>query len=123
PLRQGVLLRAPHDRVLRCASEGDRQARRRHPGLLTSVTDNPAERRYELRVDGELAGELAYRRGSGTVDLLHTEVDPGLRNKGRGTLLVRSALDDARTRGERVVPTCPFVAAFVRRNPEYQDLV
>jgi uncharacterized protein len=57
------------------------------------------------------------------VDLRHTEVEPSLRNRGLGALLVRGALDDVRSRDERVVATCPFVAAFVRRNPEYADLL
>lgn len=68
-------------------------------------------------------GELAYRRHAGTVDLFHTEVEPSQRNRGLGELLVRSALDDLRSRGDRVVPSCPFVAAFVRRHPEYEDLL
>jgi predicted GNAT family acetyltransferase len=68
-------------------------------------------------VDGTLAGVLEYRRSDGLVDLFHTEVEPTLRNRGLGADLVRYALDDAGSRGERVVPTCPFVAAFMRRNP------
>jgi len=56
---------------------------------------------------------LDYRRTDGVVDLLHTEVEPELRNRGLGALIVRYALDDARARGERVVPTCPFVARLI----------
>jgi len=74
-------------------------------------------------LDGRVAGELAYRRENGVVDLFHTEVEPSLRNRGLGEQLVRFALDDARARADRVVPTCPFVAAFVRRHAEYSDLV
>lgn len=59
----------------------------------------------------------------GAVDLFHTEVDPRLRNRGLGAVLVRAVLDDLRARGDRVIPTCPFVAAFIRRNPEYEDLL
>ncbi len=66
---------------------------------------------------------LEYRREVGAVDLFHTEVEPGQRNRGLGAVLVRYALDDLRARGDRVIPTCPFVAAFVRRNPEYEDLL
>jgi predicted GNAT family acetyltransferase len=87
------------------------------------VTENAAELRWELHVDGRLAGVLDYRRDGSVLDLHHTEVLPSLRNRGLGEVLVRGALDDVRSRGERVVPSCPFVAAFVRRNPEYADLV
>ena len=92
-------------------------------GDLT-VVHRPAERRYELLLDGEHAGELIYRdRGGNVVAFLHTEVDPSLERRGLGTALVTGALDDARDRGLHVVALCPFVAAFVRRNPEYADLM
>jgi uncharacterized protein len=54
---------------------------------------------------------------------MHTEVEPRLEGQGLGAVLVRGALDDARARGELVVPRCPFVAAFIHRHPEYEDLV
>jgi predicted GNAT family acetyltransferase len=77
-----------------------------------------------LLASGEPAGELVYRdRGGGVIALLHTEVDTHLRRRGLGAALVTGALDDARGRGLHVVPVCPFVEAFVRRYPEYADLV
>ena len=89
-----------------------------------TVEHRPDERRYELLVDGEPAGELVYRdRGGGVLAFLHTEVDPDVRLRGLGSALVVAALDDARARGLRVVPLCPFVDAYVRRHPEYGDLV
>jgi predicted GNAT family acetyltransferase len=48
---------------------------------------------------------------------------PSLENKGLGARLVAGALDDIRARGLRVVPFCPFVRAYIRRHPEYADLV
>jgi predicted GNAT family acetyltransferase len=89
-----------------------------------TVTDNPTELRYELHVDGTLAGEIRYRRrGDDTVVLVHTDVDPSHEGEGLGSVLVRGALDDLRARGRRVVPVCPFVAEFIRRHTEYGDLV
>jgi uncharacterized protein len=87
------------------------------------VEDNPSELRYELRVDGNLAGEIRYRRQPGSVVLVHTEIEPSLEGQGMGAVLVRGALEDIRARGARVVPFCPFVAAFIRRHHEYADLV
>ena len=87
------------------------------------VEDNPSELRYELRVDGDLAGEIRYRRQPGSVVLVHTEIEPSLEGQGMGVVLVRGALEDIRARGARVVPFCPFVAAFIRRHHEYADLV
>jgi len=87
------------------------------------VSDNPTELRYELHVDGELVGEIRYRRRHDAIVLVHTEVNPAREGEGLASELVRGALDDIRARGLRVVPYCPFVAAYIRRHPEYEDLV
>jgi predicted GNAT family acetyltransferase len=87
------------------------------------LVDNPAELRYELEVDGTLAGILRYRTEPGLVVLVHTDVDPAFEGRGLGGRLVAGALDDIRARGLRVVPHCPFAAAYIRRHPEYADLV
>jgi len=88
-----------------------------------AVEHRENERRYVLLLAGEPAGELVYRdRGDGVVAFLHTEVDPQKQRRGLGSALVREALDDARARGLRVVPLCPFVEAYVRAHPEYGDL-
>ena len=87
------------------------------------VVDNPDELRYELEVDGALAGVLRYRVEPGTVVLVHTDVHPAFEGRGLGGRLVGGALDDIRARGLRTVPHCPFAAAYIHRHPEYQDLV
>jgi uncharacterized protein len=87
------------------------------------VTDAPARSRYELRLDGRLAGLAAYRRRDGVLAVTHVEVDPACEGRGFGSLLAATALDDARRQGLRVVPLCPFVAWYVRRHPEYADVV
>jgi len=87
------------------------------------ITDNPGERRYEARVDGQLAGFAEYRIAGGRVIFFHTEVDPAFEGHGVGARLAAGALDDVRARGLRMTPRCPFIAAFVRRHPEYEDLV
>lgn len=89
----------------------------------TRVVDNPAELRYELWVDGALAGFIAYRREPGVVVLVHTDIDPAYEGKGFGTQLVAGALDDLRRRGLALVPLCPFVAAYLRRHPDQANLV
>jgi uncharacterized protein len=89
----------------------------------TRVERSGDERRYVLLVADEPAGELVYRdRGGGVVAFLHTEIDPAKQRRGLGSALVRGALEDARGRGLRVVPLCPFVEAYVREHPEYGDL-
>lgn len=87
------------------------------------VTDVPAASRYEARVGDELLGIAEYRLTRDVITFLHTEVLPAAEGRGVGSQLARTALDDARARGLRVRPLCPFISAYIRRHPEYQDLV
>lgn len=87
------------------------------------VRNNPGELRYEALRDDRLVGLVRYRLEPGVVVLVHTEVDEAVEGTGVGSQLVRGALDDLRARGLRLVPLCPFVAAYLRRHPEYADLV
>jgi hypothetical protein len=83
----------------------------------------PARNRYELLIDNGLVGFADYRERDGTVAIVHTEVVVARRNKGLGARLVRAALDDLRGRELKVIPSCPYVEVFIRRHPEYADLV
>jgi predicted GNAT family acetyltransferase len=88
-----------------------------------AVTDDAEQRRYEARVGSTLAGFADYHVQPGLITFLHTEVDPAFEGQGVGSRLVADALDDARARGLKVLPICPFVRAYVRRHDEYRDLV
>jgi uncharacterized protein len=88
------------------------------------VTDAAERRRYEARIDGELAGFAAYRASDGLVTFVHTEVMPEFEGRGVASALVRAALDDVRAHGRRVRAVCPFVAGYVERHAdEYRDLL
>jgi uncharacterized protein len=87
------------------------------------LVDNERELRYEWWEGETLVGFIAYRTEPGARVLIHTEVEPRFEGGGHGAELVRAALDDLRGRGLYVVPLCPFVAAYIRRHPEYADLV
>jgi predicted GNAT family acetyltransferase len=91
--------------------------------MTTEVTDAPDRSRYELAVDGELVGFAEYRMVEGVRVFTHTEVFDELQRKGLGTALAQGALDDVRARGLKLVPQCPFIAAFVRDHDEYAGLV
>ena len=87
------------------------------------VTRSEGEHKYLLLV-GELeAGFIIYGERDGEVILFHTEVDGSIEGRGLGSTLVSGALDDIRARGLRVVALCPFVRAYLKRHPEYGDLV
>ena len=82
-----------------------------------NVRDNPEAGRYEITREGRTA-ILAYRREPSTIALVHTFVPPQLRARGLAKRLVAFALADARGRGERVIPECPFVQAYLEKHPE-----
>ena len=84
------------------------------------VRHNETESRYELDAPHGLAIAVYHQRGSELV-FTHTEVPPADEGQGIGAKLVKAALDDTRKRGLKIVPACSFVAAFVRRHPEYDD--
>jgi predicted GNAT family acetyltransferase len=87
-----------------------------------TIVDAESEHRFEARVGGALAGYVEYRREPELVVYPHTFVEPEYEGKGIGGALARAALDDARRRGLRVWPSCPFIAGWLDRHPEYQDL-
>jgi uncharacterized protein len=87
-----------------------------------AVQNNEAAQRFEANIDGQLA-VLTYRLFPHHLVLDHTEVPKPLAGQGLGTKLVRAALDFAGANHLRVVPLCPFVAGYLRRHPEYQDLL
>jgi len=86
------------------------------------VRDNPAESRFELSVGDHLAAAY-YRKSPGVITFTHTEVPPALGGQGIGSKLVRGALEAVRKDGLRVVAQCPFVAAFMGKHPEFNDLL
>jgi predicted GNAT family acetyltransferase len=86
------------------------------------VTDNVSRRRFEV----ELAGEVAfaeYALEPGRIILPHTVVPPAFEGKGVGGALARYAFGYAQDKGLAVVPTCPFMAAWVKKHPGAQDLL
>lgn len=91
------------------------------------VQDVPAQQRYEGREggpDGPLVGIAAYRLSpDGVMIFTHTEVPPRLGGRGIAGRIIGHALDDVRTRDLRAVPACSYVVDYVRKNPEYADLL
>lgn len=85
------------------------------------IHDKPERHRYELTIDGTTAFVL-YRRRPGTIEFIHTEVPQALAGRGIGKRLARHVLEAARTDGLKVIPTCPFIAGWMKRHPEFDDL-
>ncbi|MFI7210201.1 GNAT family N-acetyltransferase [Micromonospora maritima] len=87
------------------------------------VEENAAKHRFEILVDDALAGFTAYLPRGEVLVFTHTEVDDRFQGQGVGAALIKGTLDQVRARGDRVVPRCPFMAAFIERHPDYADLV
>ena len=91
--------------------------------MSNQVTHNQDEKRYEIHVDGILAGWVVADEQGDVVTLPHTEVLEQFEGQGLASQLVSGALDDLRVRGKKVVPECPYVSRFVDKHPDYADLV
>jgi predicted GNAT family acetyltransferase len=91
--------------------------------MTTTVADNPASSRFEITVDGDLAGFLDYRRDGDEYALPHTRILPEFGGRGLGTELVTGALREIAARGGTALPYCPFVPKVIRDHPEFLDLV
>lgn len=86
------------------------------------VVRNEAANRFEIRLDEGLA-QVEYRILADRIAFLHTEVPVEAEGKGVAGKLAKTALDYAREHGMIVLPYCPYIAAYIKKHPEYQDLV
>ena len=89
---------------------------------MPDVRQNPAQHRYEFHTESGDALAV-YRLADGVMTFTHTEVPSVLRGRGIGSQMMRAVLDDVRQQGMKVVPRCPFVADYIERHPEYEDLL
>jgi predicted GNAT family acetyltransferase len=89
-----------------------------------TVQDNRDRQRFEIEVDGQLAGFADYRRSAGRIAFPHTEIRPAYGGRGLGTTLARAALDAVLDDGLAVQPLCWFVRDVIAAHPdEYLALV
>ena len=97
---------------------GHREPDDDHAITEPTVLDVAERSRFEIHVDGRLAGFAQYRmKDPGLIVFTHTEIDDAYEGRGLGSILVRAALDAARGRGLAVRPDCPFVRAYIARHP------
>jgi uncharacterized protein len=87
------------------------------------VVDNSTDSRFEILVDGKVAGFAEYRLLPTKIIFTHTEVQPAHQGEGLASRLIKHALDASADTGLRVVPLCPYVAKYIKDHPEYQELV
>lgn len=90
---------------------------------MAQLRKNGERARYEILVNGQVVGFAEFRPVGDAVMLPHTEINEGHEGEGLGSQLAKFALDDVRNAGKRVIPMCPFIAAYIRRHPEYVALI
>ena len=88
-----------------------------------NVIDNREQHRYELRDGDKVVGFTEYHVYGTELALLHTEIRPEFGGKGLGGELTKGVLDDARSRGVKVLPYCRFVRGWIGKHTDYLDLV
>jgi predicted GNAT family acetyltransferase len=88
---------------------------------MSDVHNNEERSRYELVEQGHTAF-AAYEIDGDVITFTHTVVPSAMQGMGVGSRLIAAALADVRGRGLKVVPQCPFVAAYIAKHPEWQDL-
>ena len=86
------------------------------------VTDNVERRRYELIEEG-LTVFADYRLGDGALVIPHVEAPVALRGAGTAGRLMEGVVEHARARGLKIVPTCSYAEAWLRRHPEHADVL
>ncbi|MFP5282157.1 MAG: GNAT family N-acetyltransferase [Actinomycetes bacterium] len=88
-----------------------------------SVTDRPEESRFEATLDGQRVGFAAYTVEGGAITFTHTVVEPEFQGQGVATRLAATALASAQAHGLGVRPHCSYIAAYLRKHPEFAPLV
>jgi predicted GNAT family acetyltransferase len=88
-----------------------------------TVRDNPERHRFEVDLGDGMFAIAEYTLPAGKMMFTHTEVPEAHEGKGIGTMLIRFALDAARERGLKVIPICPFFAAYMQKNADTHDLL
>lgn len=86
------------------------------------LIDNTEKNQYEFHVNGFIP-KIQYRKTGNKIYLTHTEVPVELQGKGIGNLLIKEVLEDIKQKELKLVPICPFVAAYIKRHSEWSFLV
>jgi predicted GNAT family acetyltransferase len=91
--------------------------------VIVTLADEPDANRFVITADGAPAGEITYRMHHDRRLIIHTGIDAAFEGRGVGGRAVAALLDGVRTRGETIVPLCPFVRSYIERHPDDDDLV
>ena len=91
--------------------------------MTDEIEHKPELHRFDVLVNGELAGSTRYRVAPGVRIFFHTEIDTRFEGRGLASKLIAAALDETRAEGLSVEPQCPYVRGFIAKHAEYLDMV
>lgn len=87
------------------------------------LINNESKHQYEFHLEGYTPKIEYIINNNSEIFLTHTEVHPALGGRGIGTQLVKKVLEDIKNKELKLVPLCPFVAAYIKRHPEWISIV
>jgi predicted GNAT family acetyltransferase len=90
--------------------------------MPSALRNNKSKNRFELEIDDHLAF-VEYELSPSAIALLHTEVPKELGGRGVGSILAKAVLENVRAQGLKVEPRCEFLAGYIKKHPEFAELV
>ncbi|NDV58142.1 GNAT family N-acetyltransferase [Bacteroides sp. 519] len=87
------------------------------------LINNTEKLQYEFHINRHVPLIEYIVNKDGNICLTHTEVPTALGGKGVGTQLVEKTLEEIGNRGFKVIPICPFVAKYIKKNPMWKSIV
>ena len=90
---------------------------------MIELRKNTQQNRYEAVGNGQVIGFAEFIDRGDRVVMPHTEVDPAHEGEGIGGQIAEFALQDLKSTGRKVQPSCAFIAGYIQKNPQYLDLV
>jgi uncharacterized protein len=90
--------------------------------MSSNIHDNPARRRFELDVNGQVV-IANYERHASDLLITHVEAPRPLRGTGAAGELMRGVAERAREEGWKITPLCGYARVWLQRHKEYRDLL
>ncbi len=87
------------------------------------VTHDEAKQQFEIDLDEKKAVIQYKKHGNDALNLFHTKVPKEFEGKGVGSQLVGQTLEQIKVAGKKIVPSCPFIAIYIKRHPEYKTMI